>query len=605
MHLSHSTAAVALLTALANFTPTILAETVWAATVVSRHGQRFPLLVPGPDSLTPYGAHQAYLAGQIARERYISGIQNSTITSTALIKNLSPDVINSAQVNMMLPFDEVMVSSAQAYMQALYPPIGVNISTSELPNTALLANQTYDYNPLNGYQYANIQTASEYDPNYIWVYGNEFCNKYNTYTDNYYDSSVYNNIKAESQEFFDSMGSLYMTGLVANGLLNSEDISFQMAYNIYDFISYQFIHDNFTASSLSQTNLSRLQNLASQKEWSLNGNISDNGALQDDSIRAIAGQTLAAKILGMFQDTILNNGTTSLLNNFIVSQEPMIGFFALAQLEDINPSFLGLPEFGSSMVFELFSADDPSEFPDESDLMVRFLYRNNTDDNAPLIQYSLFDLGPSQDDMTWAQFSDSINNIMVNQVEQWCLTCGSDAIWCAALDPTYYTCPSSSSSHKGLSAPVAGVVGAVVTLAVLGLLGAAAVLFGGVRLHRNEKSKYPGSPKRSSSFGGFKGREKMASDPDLSLTAGAFAPAGAAAAVGHSDHPRGHERVGSWEMKDGLSGGPAGATSIDATVSPVASPSMVSGPHSGKPTRASFESIEDLGPNRTTNDPFA
>ena len=71
------------------------------------------------------------------------------------------------------------------------------------------------------------------------------------------------------------------------------------------------------------------------------------------------------------------------------------------------------------------------------------------------------------------------------------------------------------------------------------------MLFGGLRFHRNNKSK-------KHDLGGFKGSAKLASDADLHIPKNA-APIGIVANEVVEEPKRGHERVGSWEMdkKDG------------------------------------------------------
>ena len=89
---------------------------------------------------------------------------------------------------------------------------------------------------------------------------------------------------------------------------------------------------------------------------------------------------------------------------------------------------------------------------------------------------------------------------------------------------------------------IAGVIGAVVTLAVAGLLFAALMLIGGVRFHRVEKHK--------SDLGGFKGSQKLASDRDLTIPkGGAVVGASIERSPDSPISPVGHERVGSWELK--------------------------------------------------------
>ena len=130
-------------------------------------------------------------------------------------------------------------------------------------------------------------------------------------------------------------------------------------------------------------------------------------------------------------------------------------------------------------------------------------------------------------------------------VEDWCTTCNSPSVFCPAFtDPDGTLNPTTSADHHGLSPVIAGVVGAIVTLAAAALLSAAAIVLGGVRLHRLER-------RHRSDLAGFKGGNKLASDQDLTVPKG-----GAGATIVHTEDPaypapvRGHERVGSWELRD-------------------------------------------------------
>ena len=87
---------------------------------------------------------------------------------------------------------------------------------------------------------------------------------------------------------------------------------------------------------------------------------------------------------------------------------------------------------------------------------------------------------------------------------------------------------------------MAGVIGAIVALVVFGLILVAIMLVGGCRIHRVNK-------KRRSDLGGFKGAEKLASDQDLTIPK---ARAGASITEPAPTVLRGHERVGSWELRD-------------------------------------------------------
>jgi len=211
--------------------------------------------------------------------------------------------------------------------------------------------------------------------------------------------------------------------------------------------------------------------------------------------------------------------------------EPFISFFALSDLSDVSGNFKELPEFGSTMVFELFSVDlQGSSYPSENDLWVRFLFRNGTSNGQDLVQYPLFGQGRGNADMKWTDFRDQMAKIMVPRVGEWCDTCLSMSSFCAFYGNLSYAEGDDSASHGRVTPPIAGVIGAVVTLGIVGIV-MAALFFSGIRFNRS-------SSKRRSELGGFKGGQKLASDADL--TSGK-APTGAGAS-------RGHERVGSWEL---------------------------------------------------------
>ena len=188
-----------------------------------------------------------------------------------------------------------------------------------------------------------------------------------------------------------------------------------------------------------------------------------------------------------------------------------------------------------------------TSYPDNNEIYVEFLYQNGTGSDSKLVAYPLFGFSPSQTMIPLTDFISNMEKFMIFNVEEWCNTCNSFAVFCPAFvdndgtDGTLNPSTRRSSSNKGgLSPAVAGVVGAVVTLAVALLLFGAVALLGGVRLHRVHT-------KRRSELGGFKGSERLASDQDLTIPKG-----GAGAVVIPSPDPvqvRGHERVGSWELK--------------------------------------------------------
>lgn len=223
----------------------------------------------------------------------------------------------------------------------------------------------------------------------------------------------------------------------------------------------------------------------------------------------------------------------------------MISLFSLLGLGDYNyGQWQFLPPYGSSVAFEVFTYENPADasiIPDPDKLWVRFMFRNASDPTSsdpvavmPEIRaIPLFHGGPSTgSEIPWNDFVNAMTNISMNNIQDYCQTCRSATLYCSP----FLTSLSTTSRSGKLSPAVGGVIGAVVTLIVAGLLFAALFFFAGMRLKKREN--------RRSELGGFKGSAKLASDADLSIPNNAAPFAGAEV---ESKKP-GHERVGSWEL---------------------------------------------------------
>lgn len=280
-----------------------------------------------------------------------------------------------------------------------------------------------------------------------------------------------------------------------------------------------------------------------------------------DPVKSIAGRSLATQILATFYNAINMEGRTNKLNLWFGDFAPMVSFAALAGLtSDQNAIFYNVPSFGSSYVFELVSMlpeDDPdTSFPDTSDLYVRFFFQNGTDEYSRPVAYPLFGRSPSQILIPYSEFVNGLSKFSLSGIKEWCETCGSyrqvkhmtsffttsnyDSIFCPAFTGVDSSAIGSNSRQHSLSPAVAGVIGALVALAV------AAILLGVLMaLARVRFSRQPG--KRKSEIAGFKGSQKLASDQDLAIPK---AGAGATVTSTEPDAAKGHERVDSWELRD-------------------------------------------------------
>jgi hypothetical protein len=463
-----------------------------------------------------------------------------------MIQGLSPYLVQDNEITVLSPSSDFTTKSAQAFMQSFYPPILLRNATNSAAYDPLsvMANNSYIDWPNGGYQYPWIQTFSQFSPESIWINGQANCANGDNARLRFYNSTEYDRMLKLTRPLYRAVGPLF-TGTDAS----PEYWSYATSWGISEFLDYENRHNTTVNTAFRDGGsyagmLPAFDELANIKLWDLYGDQSVSGAYKGDAILTIAGQTLATKILAHLQSNIYNLGIFNKFNLATGEYQPMLSLMSLLGLGDFNSRFRTVPPFGSSIVFEVFSYDStPSPIPDPSRLWVRFLFRNGSDpmsqdpvENMPSIQaYPMFRRGPSGTDMPWSEFEQAMTNISTSSVIDWCRVCNSDTIFCL---PFLNTDNSPATTKKRVSPAVGGVIGAIVTLVVAGLIFAAAAFFGGVRFYRKESTK--------SSLGGFKGSSKMASDEDLNLPKNG-APVGIV--IDNSAPKKGHERVGSWELR--------------------------------------------------------
>ena len=141
------------------------------------------------------------------------------------------------------------------------------------------------------------------------------------------------------------------------------------------------------------------------------------------------------------------------------------------------------------MAFELFTNNAGQRWPAEADVQVRFLFRNGTASGAgELVGYPLF--GGTKNESSWRDFVDGMRGFAIEDQKDWCKACGNSTGVCSSAAGGTAAVGgmgsdgqgSSEARGGGMSNVVAGVVGAMVTLAVILGLEALIVLLGGWRL---------------------------------------------------------------------------------------------------------------------------
>ncbi|PWN48111.1 phosphoglycerate mutase-like protein [Violaceomyces palustris] len=447
--------ALALLTGLAALQSWIApasAETVLGLAVFSRHGDRTTRRFPGY-GLTSLGHNQNYQVGAHYRSTYLSN------SSPLKILGISEDVYVPSQIFASAPDQKILIETSTAFLQGLYPPIN---------REEVLNNGSTITSPLGGYQYVFLRSEEEESPDTIWIKGDDGCPAYTSSADQYFQTEDFQATAAETQEFYSRMLS-YLTFEGSDWTMTN--MSYRMAYDIYDAIHVASIHNATSpARNVTSADLSRLHALASKLEYSLNANASS-------PIRSIGGQALAGAMLRQLNQTIVSRGRTK-LSFFGGSYDTMLAFFShVAQLD--RPNFTYLPDYASTISFELLVPGNATEFPRTvDDIGVRFRFWNGSSlDSEQLMQvYPLF--GSSDEVTPWTTFVDKIQERAVTSLKQWCGTCGSQKSFCLQYnqDQLEVALSQFGGNGEGLSKGAIGGISAVCGAVVSALACAAAFL---------------------------------------------------------------------------------------------------------------------------------
>jgi hypothetical protein len=399
-------------------------------------------------SLTNLGVQQNFQVGSDYRELYISS------GSPKQILGISENKVVNSQLFATAPDQQVLLNTATAFLQGLYPPLeGLD---PEISSQTLNNGSTYT-NPLNGYQYVALHGEEAESPDTIWLKGDESCPAAAASAKNFEKSVEFQTREEETKSFYESFWDV----LKSVYDYSPADLTYKNAYDIFDLLNVASIHNASSAGNVTDEELFQLRTLADSAEFGLRYNSSE-------AARSMGGQTFAGAILDQLNQTVTSQG--KLKCSFLAgSYDTFLAFFGLSKLTSVSPGFFGLPDYASTMSFELFTPKNVGSFPSTTDdIRVRFLFRNGSDEGAPLRAFPLF--GKSEESMSWSDFVSSMRDIAITSAEEWCNACQSDLLFCSA----YNTASASTTpgDHKGMSNAVAGVIGALVTLGVVAFIGA-------------------------------------------------------------------------------------------------------------------------------------
>ncbi|OJJ62416.1 hypothetical protein ASPSYDRAFT_109831, partial [Aspergillus sydowii CBS 593.65] len=384
------------------------AETILGVTVYTRHGDRSSKHYPGY-MLTNLGLQQNFQVGSDYRDLYVSSDSSKQILGISESKYVPSQIFASA------PDEPVLLNTATAFLQGLYPPLDASISSQSLNNGT---NYT---NPLDGYQYVVLHGEEKESPDTIWIKGDDECPAFTEAMDTFPESTVYQERLESTRSFYQQ----FWPDILENVYdLSEEDMTYGNAYTIFDLINVGTIHNTSMKDAVTTEQLFQLRALADSAEFDSNYNAS-----QPD--RSIGAKTLNTAILSHLNETVTSKGDVkfSLLAG---SYDTMLAFFGLNELTAASSDFYGLPDYASTMVFELLTSnDDVDGFPSDTDsLMVRFLFRNGSDSGGEPTAFPLF--GGEETTLSWTKFVAEMQSRAISSVAEWCNVCRSEQEFCVA-----------------------------------------------------------------------------------------------------------------------------------------------------------------------------
>jgi len=382
------------------------AETIHGVLVFTRHGDRTTKHYGNTQQLTSLGAEQCFQSGSFYRSRYLSP------ESPTHISGIDGEQYTRSQIYATAPDADILLNTATAFLQGLYPPLNSEGVTT-------LNNGTKISSPLSNYQYVTLHGVSASSPDAIWQKGDDSCPAAAAAQSNYKKSEGYLSLLSSTKAFYESFYP-YLSAVYDYPAASS--LSYAGAYDIFDLINVARIHNSTgPAKDISAEDLFQLRTLADQAEFNTNYNASEPA-------RQVGARSLAGAVLTHLGDTVSKGQRKFTL--LTGSYDTFLAWFGWAGLTEASPDFFGLPDYAGSMVFEVFSDD---EADGQAEKRVRFLFRNGTEDAVELKSYPLF--GLNKPDLTWTEFQKVAKEKgSISGPEEWCSICESRDGFCKMYD---------------------------------------------------------------------------------------------------------------------------------------------------------------------------
>ncbi|GAC96139.1 hypothetical protein PHSY_003719 [Pseudozyma hubeiensis SY62] len=430
-----------------------MSSPVTGLVVLIRHGDRQGFYqsptkyTASKTNLTVLGYLEELNSGAQLRSRYLDA------SSPYLIQGVNTAEAENVQVEVQADAGGeggVIVESANAFMQGLFPAFNDSIT---------LANGTtvsWD----NRAQLIPVETV-EPEQSFVmepWT----SCDKFDDYTSFVYNGSEFKQQAAIAQPFFDS---------IPTSVLGSRSKSLVNAWNIFDFLNVEKIHNATLAPLITDDMLSNAAYWAQYHEAQLFGQPSPV------SLGSIAGRGMLNPLTDALS-RVANASDPLKVSVIAASYKPFFSLFSLFQMPELEGK---LVDYASAMVFEVHQDDS---------LQVYFRNGSYGDLQAHDVRASSISV---------STFLEDYDAIKLNSLADWCNACGeTTARGCAALNALngtgsggkYSDVTSTTGKHQ-VSPVVAGVIGALVSLAVALVLVAGLAYLTGVTVVKRGKKSNP------------------------------------------------------------------------------------------------------------------
>ncbi|TFK50783.1 phosphoglycerate mutase-like protein [Heliocybe sulcata] len=363
---------------------------VKGAVILARNGDRSfyyqnpETYAPGLTESTPLGEAQAHELGKFLRATYLSS------NSPSRIQGMRYDLADTKEIHIKAKNGgegKPVFDSCIALLQGLFPPNPNNRMT--------LANGQTVMAPLNGYQYIPVETVEPSNDRSLESWTN--CPAFEKHVQNYYGSDEFKKEAKNAEPFFNAV----------KGFVYGPEVSFQNAYNVYDYIGTELTYNQSYAYRLPPTYIEQAQHWA---------NIHENGVFSSKDINGIgniAGRTILSTILDALERVVFDDDPLQLMVQQI-SYQPIISLFHMTGIAEKYPELQGLPNFASALSIELRGGDegDPRDF-------LRFKFKNGTDDEA----FRVLNVFGHNGDIPLTEFIYRTENYVIDSNRQWDRVC--------------------------------------------------------------------------------------------------------------------------------------------------------------------------------------